>query len=152
MERPTISRGGGAAATAAAAAGAAPAPRARVLIVDDEPSICRALTLALQRAGYEALSTTSGESAQRLLSSEHVDVLLLDLRMPDLRGDVVFHLAVSLQPHLRQQTLFCTGDVSESAQRLIGACGTTMLRKPFDLGDVLEAVQALLPRVRSRTA
>ena len=145
--RPTVSRGGG-----SGAAGAAAPAVARVLIVDDEPSICRALSLALQRAGYEALSTTSGESAQRLLASEHVDVLLLDLRMPDLRGDVVFHLAVALQPHLRQQTLFCTGDVSESAQRLIGACGTTMIRKPFDLRDVLDAVEALLPRVRSRTA
>jgi DNA-binding response OmpR family regulator len=150
MERPTVVKGGGA---APAAAGTAPSgARARVLVVDDEPSICRALCIALERAGYEALCTTSGESAQRLLSAEHVDVLLLDLRMPDLRGDVVFHLAVSLQPHLRTQTLFCTGDPSESAHRLIGACGTTMIRKPFDLRDVLDAVEALLPRVRSRTA
>lgn len=148
MERPTVVKGG----AGAAAAAAAPSARARVLVVDDEPAICRALCLALEREGYEALSTTSGESAQRLLSSEHVDVLLLDLRMPDLRGDVVFHLAVALQPHLRTQTLFCTGDLSENAHRLIGACGTTMLRKPFDLRDVIEAVKALLPRVRSRTA
>jgi len=125
---------------------------ARVLVVDDEPSICQALTLALRRAGYDALSTTSGESAHAILSAEHIDVLLLDLRMPDLRGDIVFHLAASLQPHLRTQTIFCTGDVTERAQRLIGTCGTPMIRKPFDLGDVLDAVEALLPRVQSRTA
>ena len=131
---------------------ASPGTSARVLVVDDEPSICQALTLALRRAGYDALSTTSGESAHAILSAEHIDVLLLDLRMPDLRGDIVFHLAASLQPHLRTQTIFCTGDVTERAQRLIGSCGTPMIRKPFDLGDVLEAVEALLPRVQSRTA
>ena len=131
---------------------ASPSGRVRVLIVDDEPSICQALTLALRRAGFDALSTMSGESAHAVLCAEHVDVLLLDLRMPDLRGDVVFHLAASLQPHLRTQTIFCTGDVTERAQRLIGACGTPLIRKPFDLRDVLDAVEALVPRERSRTA
>jgi DNA-binding response OmpR family regulator len=137
MERPT------------GANGRAAASRARVLVVDDEPSICQALTLALRRAGYDALATLSGESAHGILSTEHVDVLLLDLRMPDLRGDVIFHLAASLQPHLRTQTIFCTGDVTERAQRLIGACGTPMIRKPFDLRDVLDAVEALAPGQQS---
>jgi DNA-binding response OmpR family regulator len=140
MERPT------------GPSGRAPVARARVLVVDDEPSICQALTLALRRAGFDALSTMSGESAHAILSAEHIDVLLLDLRMPDLRGDVIFHLAASLQPHLRTQTIFCTGDVTERAQRLIGACGTPMIRKPFDLRDVLDAVGALAPRVQSRSA
>jgi DNA-binding response OmpR family regulator len=116
-----------------------------VLIVDDEPSICRALTIALSRAGYEAVAAHSGESAHELLQRSRFDVLVLDLRIPDVRGDVLFHLAVSLQPHLRTQTLFITGDVTERAQVLIDDCQCPLVRKPFKLEDVLAAVAALCP-------
>jgi DNA-binding response OmpR family regulator len=83
-------------------------PPARSLVVDDEPSICRALTIALSRAGYDVDSALSGEAAHEMLRSTHFDVLFLDLRIPDVRGDVLFHLAASLQPHLRHRTLFST--------------------------------------------
>ena len=79
--------------------------RPRVLIVDDEPSICKALEIALGRAGFEAIATRCGEAAITKLSTEHFDALLLDLRIPDMRGDVLFELAVAHQPHLRTQTL-----------------------------------------------
>jgi DNA-binding NtrC family response regulator len=119
--------------------------RRRVLIVDDEPSICRALTIALSRGGYDAASAHSGESAHSMLQADHYDVLVLDLRIPDVRGDVLFHLAVSLQPHLRRQTLFITGDVTERAQALIDDCQCPLLRKPFKLEDVLAAVATMCP-------
>ena len=122
-----------------------PVPRRRVLVVDDEPSICRALTIALSRAGYDATSALSGEAAHELLRTSHFDVLILDLRIPDVRGDVLFHLAGSLQPHLRRQTLFTTGDVTDRAQALIDECQCPLIRKPFRLDDVLTAVAALCP-------
>src|SRR5947208_652486 len=68
-------------------------PIVRVLVVDDEPSICKALTMALDRAGYAAVSAQSGESALAILRDEHIDVMLIDLRIPDMRGDVVFEVA-----------------------------------------------------------
>jgi DNA-binding NtrC family response regulator len=118
----------------------------RVLVVDDEPSICKALTIALSRAGYEALSAQSGEAALAILRTEHVDVMLIDLRIPDMRGDVIFEVAAGHQPHLRYQTLFMTGDITERAHKLIAACRCHFLRKPFDLRDMTDAVAALAPR------
>jgi DNA-binding NtrC family response regulator len=123
----------------------APVPALRVLVVDDEPSICRALTIALSRAGYDVESALSGEAAHEMLRSRHFDVLFLDLRIPDVRGDVLFHLAASLQPHLRHRTLFTTGDVSERAQALIDECQCPVIRKPFKLNDVLAAIAMLCP-------
>jgi len=120
-------------------------PRPRVLIVDDEPSICRALAIALSRSGYDATSAQSGEAAHELLRANRYEVLVLDLRIPDVRGDVLFHLAVSLQGHLRRQTLFITGDVTERAQALIDDCECPLVRKPFKLEDVLAAVTKLCP-------
>jgi DNA-binding NtrC family response regulator len=118
----------------------------RVLVVDDEPSICKALTMALSRAGYEAIAAQSGESALAIIRNEHVDVMLIDLRIPDMRGDVIFEVAAGHQPHLRYQTLFMTGDITERAHKLIAACKCHFLRKPFDLRDMTDAVAALAPR------
>lgn len=117
----------------------------RVLVVDDEPSICRALVIALQRAGCVALSATSGTAGIDLLRHEHVDVLIVDLRIPDLRGDVVVHYAAAIQPHLRGATLVITGDVTEDAETILDAVGCPYMRKPFRLADVLSTVFALAP-------
>lgn len=119
--------------------------KARVLVVDDEPSICRALSIALGNAGYDVETVVSGDTATSLLRSEHFDVMLVDLRVPDMRGDILFALAAAIQPQLRTATLFLTGDITDRAQQLIAACGCPMLRKPFDLADVLGTVAALAP-------
>jgi len=125
--------------------------RVRVLIVDDEPAICKALKVALERAGYEAIAAQSGDSALTVLSLESVDVLLLDLRIPDTRGDVVFELAAATHPHLRHRTLFMTGDISDRALKLIQACKCPVIAKPFELRELIAAIDALLPR-REREA
>jgi DNA-binding NtrC family response regulator len=124
----------------------------RVLVVDDEPSICKALTMALTRAGYDAIAAQSGEAAIATVRNEHVDVLLIDLRIPDMRGDVIFELAAAEQPQLRFQTLFMTGDITERAHKLIAACKCHFLRKPFDLRDMTDAVAALAPRTNVQDA
>lgn len=121
------------------------AERVRVLVVDDEAAICRALSIALDRAGFDVLSAQSGDGALSILSSEHVDVMVIDLRIPDTRGDVVFELAAASHPHLRRQTLFMTGDISERAHKLILSCRCPSIRKPFELRDLIDAVTALAP-------
>jgi DNA-binding response OmpR family regulator len=120
----------------------------RVLVVDDEPAICKALTIALQRAGFEALSAQSGDSALAILANERIDILMIDLRIPDTRGDVVFELAAATHPHLRNQTLFMTGDISERASRLVASCKCPMIKKPFELREMLAAIEALVPHQR----
>ena len=118
--------------------------RVRILVVDDEPSICRALTIAFSRDGYDVRAVDSGEVALSLLRAEHFDCMVVDLRVPDMRGDVLFELASSLQPQLRTATVFTTGDASELAQDLIGACGCPLLAKPFDLSELLQRVEQML--------
>ncbi len=119
--------------------------RIRVLVVDDEPAICKALTIALTRAGYAAIAAHSGDNALALLASEHVDIMVIDLHIPDTRGDVVFELAVATHPHLRPQTLFMTGDISERAHKLILSCKCPAIRKPFELRRFIAAVGELVP-------
>ena len=126
--------------------------RMRVLIVDDETTICRALQIALTRAGYVVDTRETGEGALELLRREHVDALIVDLRIPDTRGDVLFEMAVSLQPQLARQTLFITGDGSSQGLELVGACGCPVLIKPFDLKDLIAATGRLVKSVREVSA
>jgi two-component system OmpR family response regulator len=117
--------------------------RVRVLVVDDDSSICSALTTALSHDGYDALAAQTGERALSIVRSEQIDVMLIDLRIPDMRGDVIFEVAAGHQPHLRYQTLFMTGDITERAHKLIAACKCHFLRKPFTLCDMTDAIAAL---------
>jgi len=131
-------------------AAAAPAPsgsRPCVLVVDDEPAICKALVITLSRAGYDVIAAHGGEEAHAVLGRRPVDVLVVDLRMPDLRGDVVFHLATSLQPGLAERTVFTSGDHSMKADALIRECNCPVVRKPFELSDIIDAVRAMTPAI-----
>jgi len=119
-----------------------------VLLVDDEPAICKALALALSRAGFRVTTALSGETAMSTVRAEHIDVLVVDLRIPDMRGDTLFELAAAIQPHLRNRTLFTTGDITERAQELIEACRCPLLRKPFDLKDLIDWVRGVQPAAK----
>ena len=123
-----------------------------VLLVDDEPAICKALALALTRAGFRVTTALSGETAMSIMRGEHIDVLVVDLRIPDMRGDTLFELASSIQPHLRARTLFTTGDITERAQELIEACRCPLLRKPFDLKDLIDWVRGVQPMTDTQSA
>ena len=126
--------------------------RIRVLVVDDEPSICLALKIALTRAGNDVVAVHSGEEAQNRIMTEHFDVLIADLRIKDMRGDVVYYLALGAQPHLRKCTVFLTGDITDAAERLIDATSCPLLRKPFDLAEIISVVRKLCSRVRPASA
>jgi DNA-binding response OmpR family regulator len=116
-------------------------PRApRVLVVDNEPAICRALALMLRREGFAATTATSGETALAKLRAETFDLLLVDLRMPELRGDVLFHLACAIQPHLAHKTIFMTGDITAQAAQITDGLGCPVMLKPFDLRAVSRAL------------
>src|SRR5437763_11128686 len=62
------------------------APKARILIVDDEPLICAILTEGLCGEGFECLSRTRGEEALELLELEAFDAVISDICMPGMSG------------------------------------------------------------------
>lgn len=117
---------------------------ARILLVDDDPSVAEVLARLLRRAGYDVVTAGSGQDAVHLLD-ERFDGLVLDLRLPGMRGDAFFYHASAKQPWLSARTLFVTGDISEQAEELVAATGCQLLLKPFQVQALLGAISALVP-------
>ncbi len=119
--------------------------RPRILLVDDESAVATVLATLLGRVGYEVVTAGSGRDAERFLD-ERFDALILDLRLPGMRGDAFYYLATARQPWLASHALFLTGDGSEQAEELIAATGCRMMQKPFPIHDLLAAVERVAPR------
>jgi DNA-binding response OmpR family regulator len=73
---------------------------ARVLIVDDEKNIRLTLSTLIQRAGYDVTSAEGGADAINLLATQHYDLLLVDLKMPEIDGMQVVAAARQFDPDL----------------------------------------------------
>jgi two-component system response regulator YesN len=116
----------------------------RLLVVDDEPSICQALAMLFGWHGLEVTTVLSAKEAEKSLSESSFDVLLIDLRLRDVRGDMLFHSAVERDPSYSERTLFMTGDITAEAERIIAATNCPYLRKPFDIMLAVQAIAALL--------
>jgi two-component system NtrC family sensor kinase len=83
----------------------------RILVVDDEEDILEMLVETLERDGHEAVAVTSGRQALERLRTESFDLILSDLRMPDLDGAALLRELEEHRPELVQRLILMTGDV-----------------------------------------
>jgi two-component system response regulator PilR (NtrC family) len=117
---------------------AAPADRRapRILVVDDELSMRELLAIVLRREGYEVLLAESGKAAIAALEREPIDLLISDIKMPDLSGVDVLRAAKRIDQDILgiMITAFASTETAVEAMRL-GACD--YLSKPFDI-DLLK--------------
>ena len=112
-----------------------PGGRPRVLVVDDEPSMRQMLRIVLQRDGYEVVVAHNGTEAIERLESEPFDVLLSDIRMPDLSGVDVLRSAKAINSDIVafMMTAFASTDTAVEAMRL-GALD--YFTKPFSMDEL----------------
>lgn len=112
------------------------APRL-LLIVDDEPSIRRALSRYLEREGHTVDAVATGAEAFQLLRERRYDGILLDLRMPDQSGDAVYAAMLANDPEHAERVVFATGDVeSDAAREFLRKAQRPYVSKPFVLPTV----------------
>jgi PAS domain S-box-containing protein len=116
-----------------------------ILVVDDEQSIASGLARLLRRDGYTVDTVANGRLALAQLERRTYDLILCDVRMPELDGPSLYRHLERQQPHLCQRLIFLTGDTLEPAtQAFLEASGAPCLMKPFHIADARRAIQRAL--------
>lgn len=119
---------------------------ARVLIVEDEDDVAELVADVLEWEGYST-RRAQGSDALEAVRSFAPDVILLDLMMPVMNGfEVMAHLRHSEEYHAIPVVVMTAMHDAPARAREMGA--DAYLSKPFDITDLLLAVQSLAPRSR----
>ncbi len=119
----------------------------KILVVDDEPSMREMLRIVLRRDGYDVTVAANGKQALDILQSERVDLLLSDIRMPDLSGVDVLRAAKAANRDLVafMMTAYASTDSAVEAMRL-GA--VDYFTKPFSMDEMRLKVRQHLETLR----
>src|SRR5512138_131200 len=108
----------------------------RVLVVDDEPTLLRALESLLRKKGYEVTGLDSPIVATQKLAQEDYDVALLDIKMPQLSGLELLSAVRHSRPEV--EVIMMTGHATvETALAAVRAGAYDYLTKPFDDVDLV---------------
>src|SRR6266542_1217284 len=119
----------------------------RILVVDDEPAVLDACTRALTRRRYEVHAAAGGAEAMRRLDQEHFDLLLTDIKMPDVDGLERDDYARELDLDLPCVFLTGHGPLDTAIDSLrVGVSGFVV--NPFTLHQLLPAVDIQLQKAR----
>ena len=124
---------------------------ATILVVDDEPGIAMLCKRVLSRAGYDVHALTNPREAIEHLQHQRIDLLLVDIRMPEIDGFDVISRAQRAQPDAAVLVMTGFGTV-ETAIRALRQGVDGLILKPFDKSEeLLEAVQqAIVDNRRKR--
>lgn len=123
----------------------------RILIVDDEPSLRRTLHRALTSYKYDVVAVADPHSAYQMLDESSFDLVLLDLRLPQMAGDAFFLAMVRRWPYLRRRVILMSGDPwSELGDRPTELAGCPVLPKPFSLETLVKLVGVVIRAAEGR--
>jgi PAS domain S-box-containing protein len=117
---------------------------ARLMIIDDETHLLKALQLGLEQHGYQVAAFANAADALLSTSANRYDFVICDLRMPEIDGADFYQMLILRRPELTQRVLFITGDsVSADARGLMERSHLPHLNKPFSLADLLKKLEDL---------
>jgi Response regulators consisting of a CheY-like receiver domain and a winged-helix DNA-binding domain len=125
----------------------------KILIVDDDPDIADALTLILQSAEYDVISAATGQECLQIARAERPDLILLDVRLPDINGLEVCR-RIKTDPELaRIAVINVTGMRTSKDDEVEGieAGADAYLTKPVHLRTLLAHMQTLLRARQTET-
>jgi len=117
---------------------------ARILIVDDEPSITEFVSYAMQKEGYLTEIASDGEEALRKIEQQHFDLFILDIMLPGIDG---YELCRRIRTKMSTPILFLSARDTE-LNKVVGLelGADDYLAKPFGVRELLARTRALLRR------
>ena len=120
-------------------------PAARILVVDDEPSISELLAMALRYEGFEIATAADGRECLELYGSFRPDLIVLDVMMPGLDGFAVAERLAEQRSEV--PIVFLTArDTTEDKVRGLTLGGDDYVTKPFSVEELVARIRSILRR------
>ncbi|MEI7751469.1 MAG: response regulator [Candidatus Omnitrophota bacterium] len=117
----------------------------KILLVDDEELVTRSVGKLLQKQGYDVVLASSGEEAISLVKKEAIDLVVFDVRMPQMNGIEAIKVIRQHQKTIGKKAIpeiLITGYADESMMREAEVLNVAdCLYKPFDVRDFLTCVK-----------
>ena len=123
----------------------------RILAVEDDPGILRMLERGLTAAGHQVLTADTGEDGAMMATEEGLDIVLLDISLPELSGHEVLARIRSRRPALPVLMLTARDDLDNKV-RALDAGADDYLTKPFAFEELLARIRALTRRTDQASA
>jgi PAS domain S-box-containing protein len=120
----------------------------RVLVVDDEATICDMVRDILVLDGYEVETARNGRDGLAAVEKGHYDCILADIKMPEVDGPTLHVRLKERDPESARRMIFMTGDMlGDGSRDFLEGSGSRYLAKPFSIQDLREAVASTLAAV-----
>jgi two-component system KDP operon response regulator KdpE len=116
----------------------------RVLVVDDDVALARALGINLRARGYDVVTAATGRQALDVLARAHPDVVILDLGLPDLDGIDVLHGIRGWNPV--PVVVLSARTTSDEKVDALDAGADDYVTKPFEMNELLARLRAAVRR------
>ncbi len=117
----------------------------RILVVDDDPEVCKLIAHSLAREGYECSVVYSGEEAIGILEDRHFDLLITDIMMPGMSGVDLLNIVKRLFPNVAVIVVTAIDDKDTGIMAMeLGAVGYII--KPFKVNEILISVSRALSK------
>lgn len=110
-----------------------------ILLVDDELKLLRILSASLSKKGYQVHTATNGQSARKMLAEQRIDVVFLDIMLPDTTGLILLEEFIALYPNKLFIMMTAYSDV-QNAVTAVKAGAFDYLVKPTQLDEILLAL------------
>ena len=117
----------------------------RILLVDDDPLVCDSLRRMLEFDGHKVQLANSAQEALAACDNDSFDLVILDYIMPVMKGDA---LAVMLRKRFPDRPIIMiTADAEKGSLTELPEGVDRIMSKPFELGELREAVRNMFPKV-----
>jgi len=116
----------------------------KVLVVDDNPDVLTSIAYTLRPLGYDILKASSGKQCLDILKTQKVDIILLDIMMPEGDG---WDVASKIREHPKWRSLpiiFVTARADDMSTSLGSLCSEEYIIKPFEPQDLIRAIQKIV--------
>ncbi|HTM22546.1 MAG TPA: response regulator [Kofleriaceae bacterium] len=117
---------------------------ARILVIDDDVMLCRAVKRML--APHQVVAVHAGADALTEVAAAEFDIILCDIMMPEMSGPEVYQHIEKIRPAQQDRVLFMTGGTLERVNPLLAGIPLRLIEKPFTRAELQSTVNDFLSR------